>query len=99
MEINSSRLKALLEGKFTKFIFPHKMGLFQNKVYTIKVKYFFFPWIKEKEFIDKNKISSIIHNEGFLWDSIIIETLGNMNILDIIGVSKKKAKKILSLLK
>lgn len=93
-----SRWGLLLGGSFTEFIFPKSIKVEGHSLQTKKVRFFLFPWWQQYESMTGKKIASVRHAKGFIWDKVIIETYGGSNDLNINGLRKKDAKKLLGLL-
>ncbi|MEW6234702.1 MAG: hypothetical protein AB1656_04885 [Candidatus Omnitrophota bacterium] len=92
LTIKTSRSYAFWCFKTIKFWFPDKMTLNQNGISTVKRKSVILFWIKENEQIPYARIASVRHIRGMFWDSIILESSGGSNTLDVIGLRKRDAK-------
>ncbi|MBM3583652.1 MAG: hypothetical protein FJX36_04250 [Alphaproteobacteria bacterium] len=90
--IRSSRLWALTRLSPTRFLFPHRMTLSADGVATSKVRFLLLPWVCTDEHAAFGRLSSVVHDKGVVWDTVIVETSGGSNNLDIRGVAKGAAR-------
>ncbi|MEX2649760.1 MAG: hypothetical protein WD673_12185 [Alphaproteobacteria bacterium] len=90
--VRSSRLWELLTLSPTKLLFPHRMELGADGVATAKVRFFLVPWMRTEEHASFQRLASVVHDKGFLWDTIVVETAGGSNNLDIRGTPKGAAR-------
>lgn len=88
----SSRWCAFFNRDWTNFYFPKQILLTEEGIKTNRVRKLSIPWRREIEMMPYNRVSSIRHMRGFLWDSIIIESSGGNNNLDIDGLKKAEAE-------
>lgn len=89
--IRSSRWAALFGLGLTPLFFPHLMLIDDAGVRTSKRRLFLIPWLKTEEFMGWERIASVVHNKGLIWDVVVVETSGGSNNLDIRGVRKRDA--------
>lgn len=92
LAIRSSRLWALLRLSPTRFLFPHGMTLGDQGVATSKVRFFLLPWVRVEEHAAFERLASVVHDKGLVWDKVIVETAGGSNNLDVQGVAKGAAR-------
>ena len=90
--IHTSRVFGLFSFSPTKLLFPHRMTRGADGISTIKVRFFLFPWVKVEEHAAFERVASIVHNKGFIWDVVVVETTGGSNNLDVRGVAKGAAR-------
>jgi hypothetical protein len=90
--IRSSRLWALTRLSPTRVLFPHRMALGPDGVTTSKVRFLLLPWVRTDEHAAFGRLASVVHDKGILWDTVIVETAGGSNNLDIRGVAKGAAR-------
>ena len=90
--IRSSRLWALVRLSPTRFLFPHRMALGDQGVATSKVRFFLIPWARTDEHAAFERVASIVHDKGLVWDTVTVETAGGSNNLDVQGVAKGAAR-------
>jgi hypothetical protein len=90
--IRSSRLWAAFSFSPTRMLFPHRMELGADGVRTAKVRFFLLPWVRTEEHAAFQRLASVVHDKGLIWDTVIVETAGGSNNLDIRGVTKGAAR-------
>jgi len=90
--IHTSRVFGLFSLSPTKLLFPHRMTCGEDGITTTKVRFFLFPWVKVEEHAAFGRVASIVHNKGFIWDVVVVETTGGSNNLDVRGVAKGPAR-------
>lgn len=91
-DIRSSRLWAVVRLSPTRFLFPHRMAVGADGVSTSKVRFFLLPWVRTDEHAAFERVASVVHNKGIVWDTLVVETTGGSNNLDIRGVAKGAAR-------
>jgi hypothetical protein len=66
----------------------------EEGIKTVKVRSLVVPWMREEEAMPFGKIASVRHLKGIIWDTLVLETLGGSNNLDVDGLRKEDARKI-----
>jgi hypothetical protein len=92
IEVRSSRLWALLSGRFTRLLFPSRLVADHVGVSTTLVEFWLTPWRRTDEHLPLSHIAEVAHMRGFLWDSISIESSGGLNPLVVAGLPKAAAR-------
>ena len=87
----SRRMASALSSDWITFLFPKRIVLSEDGIRTQRVRSVWVPWRREDELVPFNRVSSLRHIRGFFWDSVIIETSGGNNNLDIHGLNKAEA--------
>ncbi len=99
-QAKTSRLCVLFTDlSLTKLIIPPRMELNSGGVQTRRARFFLFPWMKEEEHAAYRRIASVRHDKGLIWDSVIIETAGGSNAIEIKGLRKRDARRIVMALR
>ena len=93
IQIRSSRLWALLKGRFTMFVFPSHLSADQLGVTLVKVEFWLTPWTRQDEHLPMSHLAEVTHERGLIWDSISIESSGGLNPLSVEGLPKGGAKR------
>lgn len=88
----TSRWSALLNSDWSNVFFPKQILLTEDGIKTNRIYKMSIPWRREIEMMPFNRVSSIRHIRGFFWDSVIIESSGGTNNLDIDGLKKAEAE-------
>ena len=91
-EVRSSRVWALFRLSPTRILFPHRMAFGAEGVSTSKVRFFLLPWVRTDEHAAFERIASVVHDKGIVWDRLVVETTGGSNNLDIRGAPKGAAR-------
>jgi hypothetical protein len=92
IEVRSSRLWALLTGRFTRLLFPARLVADHVGISTTIVEFWLTPWQRTDEHLPLSHIAEVAHMRGFFWDSISIESSGGLNPLIVAGLSKSAAR-------
>jgi hypothetical protein len=92
IEVRSSRLWALLSGRFTRLLFPARMVADQVGISTVNVEFWLTPWRRTDEHLPLSHIAEVGHMRGFFWDRISVESSGGLNPLVIPGLPKAPAR-------
>ena len=71
-------------------LFPKRLFLTEDGIYTRMTRSVVFPWRKEDEMTAFRRVASIRRLKGLFWDTVIIETIGGKNRLDIHGLAKPR---------
>lgn len=94
----NSRWWGLATGNLARLFFPKKLFLTDEGIRTAMTRSVIFPWKKEDELMSFRRVSSIRRLKGLFWDSVIIETSGGKNRLDIDGLTKPRTEVLLAAL-
>lgn len=70
------------------------MTLGPTSVSTVRVRSVLFPWVREEEHLTYDSISSVLHVAGLIWDGVVIETRGGVNVLSLPWVRKHDAAEL-----
>jgi hypothetical protein len=70
------------------------MTLGPTSVSTFRVRAVLFPWIREEEHLTYDSISSVLHVAGLVWDGVVIETRGGVNVLSLPWMRKSDATEL-----
>lgn len=89
----TSRLLAIFQLAFTRFLMPDSLTIDHNGVVTEHTNFWLTPWVKSRETAPLSRLASIQHDKGLLFDNLSIETSGGSNPLDIKGVPKGQARR------
>ena len=92
IEVRSSRVWALLRGRFTEFLFPSRLSTDQLGITLVKVDFWLTPWTRNDEHLPMSHLAEVAHDRGLVWDSISIESSGGLNPLKVDGLPKSGAK-------
>jgi hypothetical protein len=92
IEVRSSRLWALLSGRFTRLLFPSRLVADHVGVSTTLVEFWLTPWRRTDEHLPLSHIAEVAHMRGFFWDRISIESSGGLNPLVVAGLRKGPAR-------
>jgi hypothetical protein len=92
IEVHSSRLWALLSGKFTRLLFPARILADRVGISTNIVEFWLTPWRRTDEHLPLSHIAEVAHMRGFFWDSISVESSGGLNPLVVTGLPKSQAR-------
>jgi len=93
IEIRSSRLWALIRGRFTEFLFPGHLSADRLGISLVKVGFWLTPWTRQDEHLPMSHLAEVTHERGLIWDSISIESSGGLNPLAVEGLPKGAAKR------
>jgi hypothetical protein len=93
IRIQSSRIWALVKGRFTKFIFPAHLSADRLGISLVEVEFWLTPWKREDQHLPMSHLAEVSHNRGLIWDSISIESSGGLNPLQVEGLRKGAAKR------
>ena len=93
IEIRSSRLWALIHGRFTEFLFPGHLSADRLGISLVKVAFWLTPWTRQDEHLPMSHLAEVTHERGLIWDSISIESSGGLNPLTVGGLPKSAAKR------
>jgi hypothetical protein len=92
IQVRSSRLWALLTGKFTRLLFPARLIADHIGISTNIVEFWLTPWRRTDEHLPMSHIAEVAHMRGFFWDTISVESSGGLNPLVVAGLSKSPAR-------
>jgi len=92
IEVRSSRLWAILTGKFTRLLFPARMVADHVGILTSIVEFWLTPWRRTDEHLPMSHIAEVAHMRGFFWDTISVESSGGLNPLVVAGLPKGQAR-------
>jgi len=93
VEVHSSRFWAVCKFNFTRLIFPARMLADQVGISTHIVDFWLTPWRRADEHLPMSHLAEVMHNRGFFWDSISIESSGGANPLTVGGLPKSGARR------
>ena len=99
VEVRSSRLWAFLTANFTRFLFPAHMYADHLGISTYIVYFWLTPWRRSDEHLPMSHLAEVMHNRGFFWDSISVESSGGANPLVIGGLPKSPARKFVAVVR
>ena len=92
--VETSRWAEFFGGRLTNTVFPKQITVTEEGIKTIKVRSLVVPWMQEEEAMPFEKIASVRHLKGIIWDTLVFETAGGSNNLDVDGLRKEDARKI-----
>ena len=92
VEVRSSRLWALLTGRFTRLLFPASLVADHVGISTTLVEFWLTPWRRTDEHLPLSHIAEVAHMRGMIWDRISIESSGGLNPLVVAGLPKRPAQ-------
>ena len=92
IEVHSSRLWALLSGRFTRLLFPARMVADHVGISTTLVEFWLTPWRRTDEHLPLSHIAEVAHTRGLIWDRISVESSGGLNPLVVAGLQKAPAR-------
>ena len=92
VEVRSSRLWALLTGRFTRLLFPARLVADHVGISTTLVEFWLTPWRRTDEHLPLSHIAEVAHTHGFFWDGISVESSGGINPLVVTGLPKSGAR-------
>jgi hypothetical protein len=98
LAVRSSRWGEMFTGSWLRFFHPPRLTVTPDGVRVERVRSFFFPWMKEEELMSSGKIASVRHLKGMIWDSVVIETSGGSNNLEIAALRKRNARDLVAAL-
>jgi hypothetical protein len=93
IQIHSSRLWALVHGRFTEFLFPSRLSADPLGITLVKVDFWLTPWTRNDEHLPMSHLAEVAHDRGLIWDSISIESSGGLNPLTVQGLPKSAAQR------
>jgi hypothetical protein len=91
IQIHSSRIWALLNGRFTESLFPARLSADPLGISLVKVAFWLTPWTREDEHLPMSHLAEVAHQRGLIWDSVSIESSGGINPLVVDGLPKGAA--------
>ena len=94
LSVETSRWAEFFGGRLTNTVFPKQITVTEEGIRTVKVRSLVVPWMREEEAMPFGKIASVRHLKGLIWDTLVFETSGGSNNLDINGLRKEDARKI-----
>jgi hypothetical protein len=94
LSVETSRWAEFFGGRLTNTVFPKRIIVTEEGIRTVKVRSLLLPWMGEEEAMPFGKIASVRHLKGIIWDTLVFETSGGSNNLDVDGLRKEDAKKI-----
>ena len=94
LTVETSRWAEFFGGKLTDTFFPKRLMVTEEGIRTVKVRSLLVPWMREEEAMPFAKIASVRHLKGIIWDTLVFETSGGPNNLDVDGLRKEDARKI-----
>ena len=94
LSVETSRWAEFFGGRFTNTVFPKQITVTEEGIRTVKVRSLVVPWMREEEAMPFGKIASVRHLKGIIWDTLVFETSGGSNNLDVDGLRKEDARKI-----
>ena len=94
LTVETSRWAEFFGGKLTNTFFPKRILVTEEGIRTVKVWSLLIPWMREEEAMPFAKIASVRHLKGIIWDTLMFETSGGSNNLDVDGLRKEDARKI-----
>ena len=94
LTVEKSRWAEFFGGRLTNTIFPKQITVTEEGIKTVKVRSLVVPWMREEEAMPFGKIASVRHLKGVIWDTLVFETSGGSNNLDVDGLRKDDARKI-----
>ncbi len=94
LTVESSRWAEFFGGKLTNTFFPKGILVTEEGIRTVKVRSLLVPWMREEEAMPFAKIASVRHLQGIIWDTLVFETSGGSNNLDVDGLRKEDARRI-----
>jgi hypothetical protein len=92
IEVRSSRLWALLTGRFTQLLFPARLVADHVGISTTLVEFWLTPWRRTDEHLPLSHIAEVAHVRGLIWDRISVESSGGLNPLVVSGLPKGPAR-------
>ena len=94
LTVETSRWAEFFGGRLTNIVFPKQITVTEEGIKTVKVRSLVVPWMREEEAMPFGKIASVRHLKGVIWDTLVFETSGGSNNLDVDGLRKDDARKI-----
>ena len=70
----------------TRLLFPARMIADHIGVSTNRVMFWLTPWRRTDDHLPLSHIAEVIHDRGFFWDAISVESSGGLNPLRVRGV-------------
>lgn len=98
LTVETSRWAEFFGGKLTNTFFPKRIMVTEEGIRTVQVRSLVVPWMREEEAMPFGKIASVRHVKGIIWDTLVFETSGGSNNLDVHGLRKEDARKITQVL-
>jgi hypothetical protein len=92
LDVQSSRLWALLTFQLTRLLFPARIIADRVGISTSIVAFWLTPWRRTDEHLPMSHIAEVAHSRGFFWDSISVESSGGINPLVVTGLPKSAAR-------
>src|ERR1700719_3666947 len=93
LQIRSSRLWALLHGRFTEFLFGRRLSADRVGITLVKVDFWLTLSARNDKHLPMSHLAEVAHDRGLIWDSISIESSGGINPLSVDGLPKTAAKR------
>jgi hypothetical protein len=93
-KFHSSKVAGLFSLSLTSVFMPKLVEISDTGVYTKEHRSLILFWLINEENVNKNKISSVQHRKGVIWDKVLIETSGGNNYVEIDKLRKKDAREI-----
>ena len=94
LTVETSRWAEFFGGRLTNTVFPKQIVVTEEGIRTVKARSLVVPWMREEEAMPFGKIASVRHLKGIIWDTLVFETSGGSNNLDVDGLRKEDARKI-----
>ena len=94
LTVETSRWAEFFGGRLTNTVFPKQITVTEEGIKTVKVRSLVVPWMREEEAMPFGKIASVRHLKGIIWHTLVFETSGGSNNLDVDGLRKEDARKI-----
>jgi hypothetical protein len=88
VQVRSSRIWALFNGRFTEFLFPARLTADPLGVSLVKIAFWLTPWTRQDEHLPMSHLAEVAHQRGLIWDSVSIESSGGLNPLVVGGLPK-----------
>jgi len=98
-EFQASRSSAVFRLSLVHLIWPPTFTLTPDAIETDKRKTILFPWVRLNERMLYSSVASVAHRSGVIWDTVVAETRGGSNTLDLTGLRKADAKQLVAALR
>lgn len=96
---HASRYSAVFRLSLVHLIWPPTFTLTPDAIETEKRKTILFPWVRLNERMAYGSVASVAHRSGVIWDTVVAETRGGSNTLDLTGLRKADAKQLVAALR
>src|SRR5215471_8962543 len=93
IQIRSSRLWAMLKGRFTEFLFPSRLSADPLGITLVKIEFWLTPSTRQDEHLPMSHLAEVAHGRGVVWDSLSIESSGGVNPLSGGGLPRSAAER------